>query len=767
MPGMAQRQAGRASLIGASLGPYRAIALIGRGAMGTVYLARDTALQRNVALKVLLGTLAGNPTIVRSFHREAQATAPLNHPHIVRMYSAGVEHGTPYIAMEYVEGEPLDRFIRRTGRLPWANALYIASQVADALDHAHQHGVIHRDVKPANILLDRHGRARLTDFGIANVQADSQDLVGKGGFIGTPKYMSPEQCSGREVGPGGDLFSLGVTTYQMIAGRLPFELDAPEALIESIMSDEAPRLDKVAPGVPDDVARLIAHMMEKDPDARPESGAAVVERIQHLQSEQGGRSAIPEALAAFIREQAQIPSVSVSTPTPWKHRLQQKGSTGPEGPWLSTRRSFMVAAGVVAFCLVAVLVTLAAGHVRRGALPPPAPDFTALHVSEPVHGQVALELMTPGFDVADLRWLGDDPILVTRLAGREGSLLLGAQGLLAFDVTTRRCRSLEAPQVPALDRMYRRGEPSLAALPAVPRTSPLYQAVVVRGRATDGRGRAVPDEARAQRWDEGAPRAAVLYRSEDRQPSAPAPWTGAFASSVKAAAHPNGYTLCLLMEDPSGGTTLVERDIRTSPRDLTGPVRTRPGAPIVPESVQYSPDGTWIGYLRVTSGGTRELYVMASGDESLDGTLLAMGDLGDTFAVSPNQYLVAVSQRKRGANRRELLLLSQSDGGEIARLGPGTLGPEAWHPSGTYLVATAPDPDMAGRDQLWAVEAQAPYRRVRLTDSRGGVHAGAAVSRDGHWACVAEGGRTNPRIVFVDLDLVRFGRVRVARGTAP
>ncbi len=150
-----------------------------------MYLAEDTALRRYVALKVLLGNLARNPSLVRLMQLEAKAAAPLQHPNIVRIYSAGIDQGTPYISMEYVEGEPLDRFLKRHGRLHWTNAFYIAGQVAEALRYTHSRGVIHRDVKPANILLDRNGRARLTDFGIANIQAEKKDLPEAAGFLGT------------------------------------------------------------------------------------------------------------------------------------------------------------------------------------------------------------------------------------------------------------------------------------------------------------------------------------------------------------------------------------------------------------------------------------------------------------------------------------------------------------------------------------------------------------------------------------------------------
>ena len=260
---------GPGSLIGAMLGEYEVEALIGRGAMGTVYLARDTKLNRLVALKVLLGSLARTPSLVKQFHREARAAAPLKHPGIVRIYSAGTEGGTPYIAMEFVDGEPLDRFLKRRGKVSWQVALHVGAKLAQALDCAHRGRVIHRDVKPSNVMLDRKGNVRLTDFGIASIQSDGQAPSPGAAVLGTPQYMSPEQVTGGDVGPSTDLFALGVMLYQMISGEMPFRGETSIALIKSISEDRPPRLNELDPSIPDDVARLVAYLIEKRPESRP------------------------------------------------------------------------------------------------------------------------------------------------------------------------------------------------------------------------------------------------------------------------------------------------------------------------------------------------------------------------------------------------------------------------------------------------------------------------------------------------------------------
>ncbi len=256
---MASTAGSQGTLIGATLGGYQVESLIGRGAMGTVYLARDLKLNRQVALKVLLGSLARTPSVVKQFHLEAQAAAPLKHPGIVRIYSAGVERGTPFIAMEFVDGEPLDRFLRRTGPLKWQHAFHIGAQVALALDCAHRNDIVHRDVKPSNIMLDKSGRIRLADFGIANIQSEG---AGKSGpaVMGTPQYMSPEQCTGQSVGPPSDLFALGVILYQMMCGEMPFTGESSMALVKAICTEHPRRLSDRMPDVPDDVARFVSFM---------------------------------------------------------------------------------------------------------------------------------------------------------------------------------------------------------------------------------------------------------------------------------------------------------------------------------------------------------------------------------------------------------------------------------------------------------------------------------------------------------------------------
>src|SRR3954447_2780917 len=202
---------------------------IARGGMAEVYLARDQSLNRPVALKALFPEYAREPSFVERFRREAQAAANLNHPNIVAIYDWGQESGTYFIVMEYVEGRSLRDLIRSEGRLEAGQAADITAEIASALAFAHRSGVVHRDVKPGNVLLTRSGTVKVTDFGIARA-GTSDGLTQTGSVMGTATYFSPEQAQGLAVDGRSDVYSLGVVLYEMVTGVAPFSGDAPLAV---------------------------------------------------------------------------------------------------------------------------------------------------------------------------------------------------------------------------------------------------------------------------------------------------------------------------------------------------------------------------------------------------------------------------------------------------------------------------------------------------------------------------------------------------------
>ncbi len=238
--------------------------LLGRGGMGAVYLARERTLDRLVALKVLPPELALGARTDR-FRREARIAAKLTHPNIVPLHAFGEFEGMVYLVMGYVRGESLGDRMRREGKLPPEEARRILAELADALDYAHRQGVVHRDIKPDNILLDdESGRPMLTDFGIAKFRAAGETVTETGIAMGTPHYISPEQAGGqRDLDGRSDLYSLGVVGYAMLSGRLPFEGESYQELIAKHMTQDPPPLVAVAPGVPVDLGAAVMRCLHK------------------------------------------------------------------------------------------------------------------------------------------------------------------------------------------------------------------------------------------------------------------------------------------------------------------------------------------------------------------------------------------------------------------------------------------------------------------------------------------------------------------------
>ena len=245
---------------------------VGRGGMGVVYRARDERLQRRVAIKVLPPELAFQTDIRERFTREAQTAAKLSHPHIVPIHTVGEGHGLVYFVMGYVDGESVASRIRRRGKLPVEEVRRIMGESADALGAAHALSIIHRDIKPDNILLEgSRGRVMVTDFGIAKALSGSSGatLTGAGVAIGTPAFMSPEQAAGeREIDGRSDLYSLGIVTYQMLTGELPFNAPTVAGILMKQITEPAPDVRTRRPDVPEDLALAVSHCLEKDPENR-------------------------------------------------------------------------------------------------------------------------------------------------------------------------------------------------------------------------------------------------------------------------------------------------------------------------------------------------------------------------------------------------------------------------------------------------------------------------------------------------------------------
>ncbi|HEX7616151.1 MAG TPA: serine/threonine-protein kinase, partial [Thermoanaerobaculia bacterium] len=253
---------------GRTLGRYRLDELLGRGGMAEVFRATDTKLARTVAVKVILQTHAAEEHFLERFLREARMVASLEHPNILPIYDFGEENGVPFLVMPYLPGGSLrDRL--KAGPVPLAVASAWIAQLADALDAAHAAGVLHRDVKPANVLLGKDDRLFLADFGIAKMLESQKGLTATGVVVGTPVYMAPEQAQGRPASPATDRYALAVVAFEILAGRPPFEGDSVLSLMHQHVATPPPMLSLRVAGLPAGLDAVLSQALAKDPSQRP------------------------------------------------------------------------------------------------------------------------------------------------------------------------------------------------------------------------------------------------------------------------------------------------------------------------------------------------------------------------------------------------------------------------------------------------------------------------------------------------------------------
>jgi eukaryotic-like serine/threonine-protein kinase len=328
-------------------GRYELEELVGAGGMSSVFKARDTLLERHVALKILHQHFTEDEQYVERFRREARAVASLSHPNIVTILDRGEDEGRQFIVFELVEGRTLAEALRDEGRLPVGRALEIAIQVARGLGFAHEQGLVHRDVKPQNVILNGDGRAKVTDFGIAR-SLDVQGVTQSGAVLGTSNYIAPEQASGRPVDRTTDVYSLGVVLFELLTGEVPFPGESFVAVAMQHVSEPPPSVLEVRPDVPVRVARAVDRALEKDPAERFPTMDAFAAELQACLAEFGSS---PDA-------EAEVTLV---------HRA----------PVIRARRRRLLPAGLVALGLVLLAVAVTAlllhrsssRHTRSGSKP--------------------------------------------------------------------------------------------------------------------------------------------------------------------------------------------------------------------------------------------------------------------------------------------------------------------------------------------------------------------------------------------------------------
>ena len=290
------------ALIGRRLGAYQITAFLGAGGMGEVYKARDTRLDRTVAIKIIPAALASDPQFRERFHREARAISQLDHPHICTLYDVGEQDGTAFLVMQYLEGETLDQRLKK-GAIPIDRALQYAIQIAGALDKAHRANIVHRDLKPGNIMITKTG-ATLLDFGLAKAGVGAgaarglsmlptrpSTLTAEGAILGTVQYMAPEQIEGREADTRTDIFAFGVVLYEMLTGTRAFAGETHAGLISAILRDEMPPISAHQPATPLSLDHIVRRCLAKDSDERWQTAADVMRELTWV-AESAGRSSV-------------------------------------------------------------------------------------------------------------------------------------------------------------------------------------------------------------------------------------------------------------------------------------------------------------------------------------------------------------------------------------------------------------------------------------------------------------------------------------------
>jgi len=375
---------------GVRIGPYEVMEQVGRGGMATVYKAYHHALERMVAIKVLPDVLAEDPEFKERFRREAIAIARLRHPNILTVFDHGEFDGQPYIVTEFVEG---GTFAHELGKpIPMQRAKEVLGAVASALDYAHGNGILHRDVKPSNILLTKDGKSVLGDFGLARMMASNQRLTRLDMVVGTPEYMSPEQCASGETGPASDQYSLGVVAFEALTGHPPFHAETPAAVMLAQMRTPLPPPKTVNPDLSMPVEKALIRVLAKEPAERFPNCEAFVDA---LSADAGTAVAAPAAVARTL-EQPKAPAFAAtpvaSTP------VAAAAATSPRR--IPTRLLAIAAAGVAALLVlggVGYAIAASRGNQNGGGNP-------TGNVSGPTHGSLIYDARK-----AKSVWGGEEP----------------------------------------------------------------------------------------------------------------------------------------------------------------------------------------------------------------------------------------------------------------------------------------------------------------------------------------------------------------------
>ncbi len=367
---MAEDKSG--TLTGQRLGTYQLITKIGQGGMGAVYKARDVSLQRTVAVKVLPASLAADQTYVKRFVREARALAKLSHPNLVHIYHVGQKEGLYYFAMEYVEGKTLHQMVRASGGLTVGEFLRIGGGVLAALQKIHSVGLTHRDVKSSNVIIEGNtGRAVLMDFGLAKERGRDESepaLTSAGVVLGTPEYMSPEQCEGLEVDARSDIYSFGIMAYEMLVGGMPFTAKSAIAVLRKQVDEAPPALSEKRAELPQQLNAIVDKALAKIPDMRygsaAEMAADMIRVGQTSELAELAASELPATARTIVNPQI---ASSLSPMAPTEPTIQHPSArSSPVG-----RQLALMIGGATVFGVVLALFLLGGRGCRKRRRPEP------------------------------------------------------------------------------------------------------------------------------------------------------------------------------------------------------------------------------------------------------------------------------------------------------------------------------------------------------------------------------------------------------------
>jgi ligand-binding sensor domain-containing protein/tRNA A-37 threonylcarbamoyl transferase component Bud32 len=393
--------------VGKRLGAYQLLEQIGQGGMATIYKAYQPSMDRYVAVKILPAHFTQDETFVARFTQEAHTLARLEHPFILPVHDYGEQDGITYLVMRYIEAGTLKDVIAQRAPLPMSETLRIMRQVGGALGHAHSQGVVHRDIKPTNVLIDRRGDAFLTDFGIAKLVAGAIQYTATGAIIGTPAYMSPEQGLGEPVDHRSDIYALGVVLYEMVTGRVPFEAETPLAVLLKHVNDPLPPPRQVKPDVPEAVERVILKAMAKSPADRFQTAEALVDALEKAAAGLPTESALPPAPLSLVKTVVSEPAV-VAAPrksVPWL----------PIAGGVATLAAVLIVALLVwpklgggkaqATPTMALVVAQATTNPPAGAALPPAVATSPALAAQPMPaGDLVVDNNDSGFTIEAGEW---------------------------------------------------------------------------------------------------------------------------------------------------------------------------------------------------------------------------------------------------------------------------------------------------------------------------------------------------------------------------